>query len=79
MCLCFLLSSFSKTIVLAVSVSDMDANPDIVAIGVEELVDLNASNIVKARSVSGNIQTTHSISSMASVSLGLKHYFIDLK
>ncbi|KAF8372810.1 unc-26 [Pristionchus pacificus] len=31
-----------------VSVSDMDENPDIVAIGVEELVDLNASNIVKA-------------------------------
>ncbi|GMT24753.1 hypothetical protein PFISCL1PPCAC_16050, partial [Pristionchus fissidentatus] len=31
-----------------VSVSDMDSSPDIVAIGVEELVDLNASNIVKA-------------------------------
>lgn len=47
----------------------MDENPDIVAIGVEELVDLNASNIVKARLVYGNIQTNCSIRAIASVDL----------
>lgn len=34
---------------IAVSVESMDEAPEIVAIGVEELVDLNASNLMKAR------------------------------
>lgn len=41
--------SHSSNFSISVSIDTMDETPDIVAIGVEELVDLNASNMVKAR------------------------------